>query len=374
MATDVQAGKIHLGPPSRRRAAQQRSLARRLRLPLMLLAPLVIAIGGAYWYLTGGRYESTDDSFIQSSRVSISTDVAGRVTQIFVQDNERVQAGQKLFQLDDRSFRIAVDQAQAALASARLSVESIKATYQQRLAEQRSAEATLTYATRELDRQRKLATSGVSAQAQLDQAVHAAALARQQVDVAREQIANTLASLGGNADLATDEHPAVKAAQARLDQAQLDLSHTVILASVDGVATKVNQLGVGDYLNVANTVFYIVAAAPPWIEANFKETQLTYMRSGDPATVTVDTYPGIEFPAHIESVGAGTGSSFSLLPPENATGNWVKVTQRVPVRVLLDRADPDHPLQNGLSANVEVDTGHERPLLLWLKRRFGRGN
>jgi membrane fusion protein, multidrug efflux system len=371
MATDVQAGKIHLGPRSRRRAVQQRSLARRLRLPLMLLAPLVIAIGGAYWYLTGGRYESTDDSFIQSSRVSISTDVAGRVTQIFVHDNERVQAGQKLFQLDDRSFRIAVDQAQAALASARLSVESMKATYQQRLAEERSAEATLTYATRELDRQRKLATSGVSAQAQLDQAVHAAELARQQVDVAREQIANTLASLGGKAHLATDEHPAVQAAQARLDQAQLDLSHTVVLASVDGVATKVDQLGLGDYLNVANTVFYIVAADPPWIEANFKETQLTYMRAGDPATVTVDTYPGIAFPAHIESVGAGTGSSFSLLPPENATGNWVKVTQRVPVRIVLDRADPDHPVQNGLSANVEVDTGHERPLLRWLKRHFG---
>src|SRR3954468_15824688 len=178
MATDVSTGKIHLGP-RRRRATAQRSLARRLRLPLMLLAPIAIVIGGAYWYLTGGRYESTDDSFVRSERVSISTDVSGRVMQIFVRDNQPVQTGQPLFRLDDRSFRIAVDQAEAALASARLRVQSLKATYQQRLAEARSAEATLTYAGRELERQRRLASSGVSAQAQLDQAVHAAELARQ---------------------------------------------------------------------------------------------------------------------------------------------------------------------------------------------------
>ena len=373
MATDVSTGKIHVGS-RRRRAVVRRSLARRLRLPLMLLAPLVLAIGGAYWYLTGGRYESTDDSFVSTGRVSISTDVAGRVVKILVHENEHVQAGQPLFQLDDRSYRIAVSQAEATLANARLSVEALKATYQQHVAEQRSAQATLDYATRELDRQRRLASTGVSAQAQLDQAVHAAELARQQVEVARQQIASSLADLGGNADMVTDDHPTVKAAMARLDQAKLDLSHTVIPAPIDGIATKVEQLGIGDYINAAQSVFYVMAADRVWIDANFKETQLTYMRPGDAATVTIDTYPDVTFQAHVESVSPGTGSAFSLLPPENATGNWVKVTQRLPVRLVLDRVDPDHPLGSGLSANVDVDTGHERPLLRWLKRHFGGGD
>jgi membrane fusion protein (multidrug efflux system) len=371
MATDVQAGKLHVGP--RRRPAAPRSLARRLRLPLMLLAPAAILVGALYWYLIGGRYESTDDSFVKTARISISTDVPGRVMQIFVRDNQPVQAGQPLFRLDDRSYRIAVDQAEAALASARLTVESLKATYQQRLAEQRSAEATFAYASHELERQRRLAASGVSAQAQLDQAVHAAEVARQQVDVARAQGGDALASLGGSADIATDDHPTVKAAAARLDQAKLDLSHTIVLAPLDGTVTKVEQLGIGDYLTNGSSVFYIVAAGRLWIEANFKETQLTYMRPGDRATVTVDTYPGIDFAARVESVSPGTGSAFSLLPPENATGNWVKVTQRLPVRLALEQVDSDHPLENGLSATVEVDTGHERPLLRWLKRHFGHG-
>jgi membrane fusion protein (multidrug efflux system) len=366
---DVSSGKIHVA--GKRRQATRRSFVRQLRLPLMLLAPIAIVIGGTYWYLTGGRYESTDDSFVKAGRVQVSTDVAGRVVEIDVGENQKVQAGQTLFRLDDRPFLIAVDQAQAALASARLQVESLRATYQQRLADLRSAQATLEFATRELDRQRKLAGGGVSSQAQLEQATHNAALARQQIDVAQQQIASALASLGGDPNIAADRHPMVQEANARLDQAKLDLSHATIIAPENGIATRVAQLSVGDYVTATAPVFYIVAADHPWIEANFKETQLTYMRPGQHATATIDTYPGIDFSAHVESVSPGTGSAFSLLPPENATGNWVKVTQRLPVRVVLDNADPAYPLHDGLSANIEVDTGYQRPLLRWLHRQLG---
>jgi membrane fusion protein (multidrug efflux system) len=343
--------------------SRKKSWRQRLRLPLMLAAPLVIALVGGYFYLTGGRYVSTDDAYVQAARISISTDVPGRVTEVDVRDNQEVHKGDILFRLDDRPYRIAVEEAQARLAGARLQVEAEKATYRQKLADARSAQDTLAYQQHEFDRQKRLLAGGVSSQAQFDQVSHAFLNARQQLASNQQQIAQVLANLGGDSDIPVEKHPSVQQAQAQLDRANLNLSYTVIAALDDGIVTKVEQVRVGTYMNAATPAFALVSNHDIWVEANFKETDLTRMRPGQTATVDIDTYPDRTFTAKVVSVSPGTGSVFSVLPPENATGNWVKVVQRLPVRLEIDSADPALPLHAGFSATVAVDTRHQRRLL-----------
>jgi membrane fusion protein (multidrug efflux system) len=347
-----------------------RPLRQRLRLPLMLAGPIVVLIGASWWYLTTGRYVSTDDAYVQAARTMVSADISGRVVAVLVHDNERVAKGQELFRLDDRPYRIAVDDATAQLATARLQVQALKATYRQKLADGAAAEDTLAYQQREYDRQRQLAASGVASRATFDQVQNALQMARQKVASTQADLANTLAQLSGNPDVPVDSHPSVQRAQATLDKTELDLSYTIVKASEPGIVTKVDQLQVGSYVTASTPVFSMVSKRV-WIEANFKETELTYMRPGQTATVEIDTYPGVEFNATVESLSPGTGLTFSLLPPENATGNWVKVVQRLPVRLALE--DPRNRLLHaGLSATVEVDTQYRRPWLAWLDRTTDR--
>jgi len=351
-------------------ARPTRPLRQRLRLPLMLAGPIVVLIAATWWYLTSGRYVSTDDAYVQSARTMVSSDISGRVVAIAVHDNDRVQTGQLLFKIDDRPFRIAVEDAAAQLAAAKLQVEALKATYRLKIADAKAAEDTLAYQEREYERQRQLAASGVAARATFDQVQNAMLSARQKVAATQSDVANTLAQLGGNPDIPVEEHPAVQRAQATLDKAQLDLSYTTVKAHEDGIVTKVEQLQVGSYVTASTPVFSLVSDRT-WIEANFKETELTHMRAGQRATVEVDTYPGIVFDARVSSLSPGTGQTFSLLPPENATGNWVKVVQRLPVRLELVNPDPNHLLHAGLSVTVEIDTQYRRPWLAWLDRVTG---
>jgi membrane fusion protein (multidrug efflux system) len=352
-------------PPAAARTRRDRTqpLRRRLRLPLMLLGPLVVLAAGVWWYLSSGRYESTDDAYVQSAKVAISANVSGRVKDVLVHDNQPVHRGDVLFRIDDAPFRIAVEEAAAALAAARLQVQSLKANYRQRRSELAAARDTLAYEENEYQRQKRLLTAGIASQSQVDRAVHARDDARTKVASTEQQMNAVAASLGGNPDIAPDRHPSVQRAQAMLDRAKLDLSYTTVAAPSDGVATKVEQLQAGSYINASAPLFALVLAGNVWIEANFKEDQLTYMRPGQAASVELDAYPGRTFTGRVASVSPGTGSQFSVLPPENATGNWVKVVQRLPVRVEIDRPDPAYPLQAGLSANVSVDTRHERRLL-----------
>jgi membrane fusion protein (multidrug efflux system) len=364
-------GTLRVGLKERPARRLRRSWRQRLRLPLMVLGPFVVALVAVYWYLTGGRYVSTDDAYVDAARVAISTEVSGRVSAIEVRDNQRVTAGQVLFAIDQRPFRIAVEEAKAQLAAVRLQVEAMKATYQQKKANAAANEATLLYQQRELERQRRLLASGTASQAQFDQSNHAYKIAREQLAAQEQDVASALAALGGDPDIPVAQHPMVQHAQAALDRAELNLSYTVVRAPEPGIVTKVDQLQVGDWVQGVNTgapptaVFSLVSTERVWVTANFKETELTHMRPGQTATVEIDTYPGVEFAAKVQSLSPGTGLTFSLLPAENATGNWVKVVQRLPVRIAFDRLDPEHRLAAGLSATVEVDTLYRRP---WLDR------
>ena len=339
-------------------AGVQRRWGERLRRPLMWGVPLLLIAGGAYVYLTSGRYQSTDDAYLRAAQVQISADVSARVSQIDVRDNERVRRGQVLFRLDDRAFRIAVQAAEARLAGARLAVESLKADYQGSIAALRSAQSELAYAEREYRRQSRLLTIGVASQSQVDRARLALQQAQQGVAAARQRIIGVLARLGGNPDLPVDAHPQVEQALAALNRARLDLSYTTVRAPTDGIVTGVEHLQVGGYLAKATPAFVLVSTHDVWVEADYKEDQLAGIRPGEHATVSIDAYPGRTFRAVVTSITPGTGSQFSILPPQNATGNWVKVVQRLGVRLKL--ASPLPAVRSGLSASVTIDT-HSGP-------------
>src|SRR6202011_680879 len=246
-------------------ARQGRPLRQRLRPPLVLAGPVVVLIAASWWYLTSGRYVSTDDAYVQAARTMISTDIAGRVVEVVVGDNQRVTKGQVLFRLDDRPFRIAVEEATAQLAAARLQIEAMKATYRQKLAELRSADDTRAYQQREYDRQRQLAASGVAARSTFDQVQNALQTAQHKVTSTQSDANNILAQLGGDPNTPTDQHPSVQRAQATLDKAQLDLSYTVVRAAESGTVTKVEQLQVGSYVT-ASTPLFAMMSKRIWVE------------------------------------------------------------------------------------------------------------
>jgi membrane fusion protein (multidrug efflux system) len=339
---------------------RDRRRIQRLRWPIMIAVVALALLIGLFVYLSGGRYEATDDSSVQGARVSIAASISGRVVDIEVHENQQVKAGQVLFRIDGRPYQNAYEQATAALANARLQVAQLKATYAQREAEVKVAQDQLSYLNGEAARQKALVAAGTSTGAQQANAASQADQASHQLASAQQQAAAALAALGGNAGGAVDDQPVVRQAAAQVAAAGLNQSYIDVVAPQDGVVTKVDQLQVGDYINAGAPVFSLISSHI-WLEAEFKENQLEYMRAGQHAKVKIDAYPDVRFDAVVQAISPGTGSSFSLLPAENATGNWVKVTQRVPV-ILEFSPRPDVPLEAGLSASVTVDTNHHRHL------------
>ena len=340
-------------------AIPRKTLRERLRRPVMtaFLAGLA-GIGGAY-YFAEEPYVTTDDAFIRAAKESVNARVPGQVVEIAVHDNQRVRKGQVLFRLDPEPYQIAIDQAEARLGSARLQIGGLKATYRQQLTELQSAKDSAGFDERENARQKALSVSDFTPRAAYDRAETDMKVSRQRIGSIEQQIANTVVALDGDPNIEIDRHPTVRQAQAELDRARLNLSYATVSAPDDGVVTKVDDLQVGDFVNTGNAVFSMMSSRI-WIEANFRETGLTHMCPGQEATIDVDVYPGRTFKAHVVSMSPGTGSDFAVLPPENATGNWVKVIQRLPVRLELDEIDPDRPLFSGISVTARVDTGYRR--------------
>jgi membrane fusion protein (multidrug efflux system) len=332
----------------------------KLRRRLFLAVPAALIIAALYFFLFAGRYESTDDASLQAGLVSITASVSGKVVAIKVDENQTVKAGEVLFQINPASFQAAVDEAAAQLAAARTDIGALQASFRQAEADLQAAQARLTYAESEIGRKKTLMGQGFGPRSEYDEAFMAVQTARQAVDAAQARREAIRANLSGNVDAPIDSQPAVRRAQAALERAQIALDDTVVHAPQDGIVTRVHQLQVGDYVNASRPVFTLIGKRV-WVQANFKENQLRKMRSGQSASVTIDAYPHRKFKAHIESFSPGTGNSFSLLPAENATGNWVKVVQRLPVEIALEELPRDLPLHAGLSVVVTVDTDSRAP-------------
>jgi membrane fusion protein (multidrug efflux system) len=352
-ATEFAAGAAPLAPTRAERLAK-------LRIPLMLAGVAVVAIVGLAMFFTGGRYVETDDAYVRVAGVDISSNIAGRVVEVDVKENQQVTAGQVLFRLDPKPYAIAIEQAAAQVADSRQQLQGQLASYHQRQVELKNAQDASAYAERERRREKGLFDAGAVSQAEYDQASRQADAAKLQIGMAQQQLAQALAALGGRPDQSIDAHASVRESNAQLARANLQHDWTVIRAPQDGRVTKVDQLQVGNYINAAAPVFHLVAGRY-WLEASFKENQLRHMRRGQSASIKIDAYPGAKCTGVVDSLAPGTDQTFSMMPAENASGNWVKVVQRLPVRLVF-RCDPAIEPQGGLSAIVKVDTGYKRKL------------
>jgi membrane fusion protein, multidrug efflux system len=342
-------------PPAVPPQADNDSRRRRLRWGLIALGPLLVVIVGGWLYLTGGRYVSTDDAFIKTDLVPISAQVPGQVASVTVANNQHVDAGQVLFTLDAASYRAALDEAEANLGHVRDQIAALRANYTERQATLKSAEEAATYQQREYERQQRLRASGAVSEKQLDDARHNYEQAARNADAVRGQIAAILAQLGGSIDTPTEELPQYRAALAKRDDAQIALGRTVVKAPAAGVVANVT-IRPGEYVAAGQPIFSLAELDHLWVEANFKETQLTHVADGQTATVTVDAYPGVTWNAKVESVSPASGNEFSVLPAQNSSGNWVKVVQRIPVRLAIAPQANAPQLRAGMSVDVEIDT------------------
>ena len=353
-------------PPATTKATPERRLVRRV---LFALVPVALVLGG-YFYVTGGAVMSTDNAYVQANAVGVSTDVSGTVVAIEVRDNQPVKKGDVLFRLRPDSFQIAVDGARAQLGTVHDQIMTLQASYRLALAQIQQAEADLSFYQTNFKRQQDLATTGAGTRVAYDQAQRDLTAIQQKIAVAKATAATSLAQLGGDADQPVERNPFYRQAKSNLDNAQRDLDDTIVRAPFDGTVTNVDALQLGSYLKAAQQAFMLVSTTDIWVTASPKETELTYVRPGQQAVVSVDTYPGVEWKGVVDSINPASGSSFSLLPAQNTTGNWVKVVQRIPMRIRLDDTAGKPPLRVGMSVTVDVDTGRPRGLPSFLSGWF----
>jgi membrane fusion protein (multidrug efflux system) len=323
------------------------------RLALMICVPLLLAAVAGYFYLTGGRYVSTDNAYVSQDMVSISPDVSGRIVEVRVRENQAVKAGDILFVIDQEPYKNALEAANAALAMARVNVSTLATDSGGAAADIASANADISLAQVTYDRQAALMKRGFTTKASLDAAAHEVAAAKARLATAQAAASKARVQVGSGD--ASGIPAQVQVAMADRDKAMLNLNRTVVRATVDGIISQTSRLQVGNITPSGIPALSIVISKTPWVTANFKETDLANMRVGQPAEMKFDAYPGAKICGQVQSIGAGTGSEFSILPAQNATGNWVKVTQRVPVRIAIT-CKTDRAMIAGLSTNVVVDT------------------
>ena len=341
-----------------------------LRPALFTLLPVVL-LGGAVAYVKGGRIMSTDDAYVNSRQVGISTDVAGIVSEVDVTENQHVAVGQVLYRLDPHQFRIALDNAKANLALVALNLESTRKSYGELVSSAAAQEAQVELDQSTYERYDRLLASNAIAKLTYDQARFALKTDASKLTALRQQAQAQLATLNGDLNTPLAQLPQYMQAQAQVREAQRQLDHSVVHASFSGTVTQVPSIETGKYLAASTTAFYLVDTDHVWIDATPKETELTHVQPGQPALVTVDTYPDLEWHGTVESVSPAAAQQFSLLPAQNSSGNWVKVVQRVPLRVRVDTGKGDQPLlRAGMSVEVSVDTGHARGLPKFVTNLF----
>lgn len=333
---------------------------RRKRIILLVVLPLIVAVIGFFFYMKGGRYMSTENAYVKADVTAVSSRVAGVVVERGVKENESVKVGQLLFRIDDEPYKLAVAKAEANVAEVRTSLLSMKASYRQRQSDLRVAQDNAAYATKEQKRQANLANKHLVAESTFDQVTNTSRVATQQILGVEQDLKRIEESLGGVANGDIEHHPSYLAAVAGLKQAKLDFEHTRIYATQNGVVTQPPQIG--EFVSIGSIAMMLVASENLWVEANFVETDLTYVRPGQKVEVRIDTYPDEVWEGEVQSLSPATGAEFSVIPAQNATGNWVKIAQRVPVRVSI-KPNPNAPaLQAGLSSQIDIDTEHRRKL------------
>lgn len=344
---------------------------KRFRTKVRMLTLLVVGLVAAVWFAlnVGGTVE-TDNAYLQADKVEIAAEIEGRATMVLAHTNQSVVAGDELFEIEDTQYRIALASAQAALADSINTIRALRDGFIEKQARLGTAGEQVASRQKEWQRQQQLRQRGVASETKLDEAQRQLIQARQDLAIIREDIATIRARLSGNPAGAIKDNPQVMAAQAQLDRATLDLEHTVIRSPMDGIIARVN-LQPGEYVRMGQPVFSLVGNKDLWITANFKETDLTWVRIGQKAIITVDVYPDHEWTATVGSISPATGAEFSLIPAQNASGNWVKVVQRVPVRLYLDQHYDEAPLRAGLSTVVEIDIKRKNKARRWVSETLG---
>ena len=332
-----------------------------VRAGLLVGVPALVIVAGVAMWLQGGRTVGTENAYVKADIAQVSPEVSGKVVSVLVRDHASVHAGDVLVKLDPEPFRIALAKADAELDTARTVVETARATWQETRSELAEAQAQVDYLNKQVGRQRDLAGHGVASATKLEEAENNAAVARDRLNVVHRRLERVLTMLNGDPNMPTDQHSLVREKMAVRDQAALDLSHATIVAPLDGKTVNV-KLQPGDQVRAATPVFVLVADTRPWVEANLKETDLTHVTPGQAVKVVLDIYPDEVWEGRVESISPATGAEFAILPPQNASGNWVKVVQRLPIKIRLAPHEGEKPLRAGMTATVQVSTGRERSL------------
>lgn len=324
-----------------------------LRAVLLWGGPLVAVVAGLSIWALGGRYVETDNAYVKADLVPIYPEIEAQVTEVLIAENSRVEAGEVLLKLDPESAEIEVRRAEARLTAVREQVVATRRQLAQRNDERSLADEQVRYAERDLERQRELVASRMVPSSRFDAAEHEVFQARGRLRVIDQGIAELRVRLGSALEGRPEAHPTVMEAQAELEAARLKLRRAVIVAPESGRVVKVPERGV--MARRGASLLTLVRSDDLWIEANFKETQLGLLRAGQAVSIRIDSYPQAQWRGHIDTISPASGAEFAVLPPQNASGNWVKVVQRIAVRIAIDAGPEGLPLRAGTSALVRVD-------------------